>query len=120
MTHVFVVDKNTFKYHLEYMFAGTGGSRDASFLFDNKIQLHWKSEASVIDMISDISLEITTIIQNHDMVDWQTNKEIHNKIAQDIDDMFYKLEKECNFVIDFDTIDKIIENVITVALRRFK
>ena len=55
MTHVFVVDKNTFKYHLEYMFAGTGGSRDANFLFDNKIQLHWKSEASVVDMISDIS-----------------------------------------------------------------
>ena len=73
-----------------------------------------------IDTVSDISLEITTIIQNHDTVDWQTNKEIHNKIAQDIDDMFYRLEKECNFIIDFDTIDKIIENVITVALRRFK
>ena len=43
MTHVFVVDKNTFKYHLEYMFAGTGGTRYASLLFDNKIQLHWKS-----------------------------------------------------------------------------
>ncbi len=55
MTHIFIVDNNTFKYHLEYMFAGTGGSRDASFLFDNKIQMHWKSEASVIDMISDIS-----------------------------------------------------------------
>lgn len=37
------------------MFAGTGGSRDASFLFDNEIKLHWKSEAAVIDMISDIS-----------------------------------------------------------------
>ena len=73
-----------------------------------------------IDIISDISLEVTTIIQNHDMVDWQTNKEIHNKIAQDIDDMFYRLEKDNGFVIDFDTIDKIIENVITVALRRFK
>lgn len=73
-----------------------------------------------IDIITDISLEVTTIIQNHDMVDWQTNKEIHNKIAQDIDDMFYRLEKENGFVIDFDTIDKIIENVITVALRRFK
>ena len=23
-THVFVVDENTFKYHLEYKFAGTG------------------------------------------------------------------------------------------------
>ncbi len=73
-----------------------------------------------IDIISDISLEVTSIIQKHDTVDWQTNKEIHNKIAQDIDDMFYRLEKENGFVIDFDTIDKIIENVITVALRRFK
>lgn len=73
-----------------------------------------------IDIISDISLEVTAIIQKHDTVDWQTNKEIHNKIAQDIDDMFYRLEKENGFVINFDTIDKIIENVITVALRRFK
>lgn len=73
-----------------------------------------------IDVISDIALEITSIIQKHDTVDWQTNKEIHNKIAQDIDDMFYRLEKEQKLVVDFDTIDKIIENVITVALRRFK
>ena len=73
-----------------------------------------------LDIVSDISLEVTSIIQNHDTVDWQTNKEIHNKIAQDIDDMFYRLEKENDFLIDFDTIDKIIENVITVALRRFK
>lgn len=24
-THVFIVDENTFKYHLEYLFVGTGG-----------------------------------------------------------------------------------------------
>lgn len=73
-----------------------------------------------LDVVSDISLEVTDIIKKHDTVDWQTNKEIHNKIAQDIDDMFYRLENEIGFKIDFDTIDKIIENVITVALRRFK
>ena len=73
-----------------------------------------------IDTVSDISMEITKIIEKHDTVDWQTNKDIHNKIAQDIDDMFYELEKENGFKINFDTIDKIIENVITVALRRFK
>ena len=54
------------------------------------------------------------------MVDWQTNKDIHNKIAQDIDDMFYEIEKEKGIQVDFDSIDKIIENVITVALRRFR
>lgn len=84
-------------------------------ILDDKIDINGN-----IDIISDISLEVTSIIQKHDTVDWQTNKEIHNKIAQDIDDMFYRLEKENGFVIDFDTIDKIIENVITVALRRFK
>ena len=72
------------------------------------------------DVVADISLRITEIITAHDTVDWHDNKDIHNKIAQDIDDMFYELEKECGLKLDFDTIDKIIENVITVALRRFK
>ena len=84
-------------------------------ILDDKIDIN-----ANIDIVSDISLEVTSIIQKHDTVDWQTNKEIHNKIAQDIDDMFYRLEKDSGFSIDFDTIDKIIENVITVALRRFK
>ena len=73
-----------------------------------------------IDVISDISIHITEIVDKHNMVDWQTNKDIHNKIAQDIDDMFYEIEKEKGIQVDFDSIDKIIENVITVALRRFK
>ena len=73
-----------------------------------------------IDIISDISLEITDIIKEHDMVDWHNNQTIHNQIAQDIDDLFYKYETENGFKIDFDTVDKIIDNVITVALRRFR
>lgn len=73
-----------------------------------------------IDIISDISLKVTAIVEEHNTVDWQTNTDIHNKIAQDIDDMFYELEKSKGFKLDFDTIDKIIENVKTVALRRFK
>ena len=73
-----------------------------------------------IDVISDISLMITDILDRHNMVDWQTNTDIHKKIAQDIDDMFYELEKTKGISVDFETVDKIIENVITVGLRRFK
>lgn len=73
-----------------------------------------------LEIITDISLDITRIVEEHDTVDWQTNTDIHNRIAQEIDDMFYGLEKEKGFQLDFDTIDKIIENVITVALRRFR
>lgn len=33
-THVFIVDTNTFKYHLEYLFAGTG-AKDNFIDFNN-------------------------------------------------------------------------------------
>ena len=38
---------------------------------------------------------------------------------EDIDDLFYEYEKERGFALEFELIDKIIENVKTVALRRF-
>ncbi len=84
-------------------------------ILDNVIDIN-----AHIDLISDVSIRITEIIDEHNVVDWQCNKDIHNKIAQDIDDMFYEIEKNQGIQIDFDSIDKIIENVITVALRRFK
>lgn len=86
-----------------------------SAVLDDKINM-----SNNIDIVADIAISITEIIKKHDTVDWQNNIDIHNKIAQDIDDMFYNLEKTKGFKIDFDTIDKIIESVITVALRRFK
>ena len=56
---------------------------------------------------------------NHSQVDWTDNKTIHDRISQDIDDLFYDYEKERGLKLSFDTIDRIIENVKTVALRRF-
>ena len=56
---------------------------------------------------------------NDSQVDWTNNKTIHDRISQDIDDLFYDYEKERGLKLSFDTIDKIIENVKTVALRRF-
>ena len=75
--------------------------------------------AENFDLIGEISLKIAEIIEKHNAVDWQTNTAIHNKIAQDIDDLFYAYEKEGRLKLNFSTIDKIIENVKTVALRRF-
>lgn len=57
-THVFIVDDNTFKYHLEYMFAGTGSkNKDVDFnnsatstLYPNKKHA---AEASLVAMMAD-------------------------------------------------------------------
>lgn len=56
MTHVFIVDENTFKYHLEYLFAGTGAKdKLAPFLQVNNVQYNWGTEKNLVGMIADIS-----------------------------------------------------------------
>ena len=71
------------------------------------------------DFVAEVSEEITKIVASHSRVDWTNNKPIHDRISQDIDDLFYKYEKERGLKLSFDLIDKVIDNVKTVALRRF-
>ena len=74
MTHVFIVNKTTFKYHLEYMFAGTGANKDdgtnkikigreSPFLTNPKISnnknvvpyINSSTERMLVGMIADVS-----------------------------------------------------------------
>lgn len=55
-THVFVVDETTFKYHLEYKFAGTGAKdKQSSFLLNANIAYNSTTERMLVGMIADIS-----------------------------------------------------------------
>ena len=76
-------------------------------------------EEMTADFAAEIAIEITAIIEKHSQVDWTNNQTIHDRISQDIDDLFYDYEKDRGLKLDFEVIDKIIENVKTVALRRF-
>lgn len=69
--------------------------------------------------IADLSIDITKIIEEYNKVDWSSNITIHNQIAQAIDDLFFNYQKNHNFSVSFNMIDKVIENIKTVALRRF-
>ncbi len=54
--HVFIVDKRTLKYHLEYMFAGTGaGDKTVPFLCDCNASIHSTVERNLVGMIADVS-----------------------------------------------------------------
>lgn len=72
-----------------------------------------------VDLLTDIVVKITGIIREHDQVDWKSNNDIHNSIKQNIDDLFYEVEQEKGITVDFDTIDKVSDSVINIALRRF-
>lgn len=53
-THVFIVDTTTFKYHLEYLFAGTG-AKDTKVDFNNNpnTSLNHTTEDNLVRMIAD-------------------------------------------------------------------
>ena len=55
-THVLIVDKDTFKKHLEYMFVGTGTEK--SFQFNNdkqtySVNVHPSTEKNIAGLIAD-------------------------------------------------------------------
>ena len=63
MTHVFIVNEQTMKIHLEYLFAGTGSSKDAPFLLDTQYinprrkteGITSSAERNLVAMIADVS-----------------------------------------------------------------
>ncbi len=56
MVHVFIVDETTLKYHLEYLFAGTGAKdKTAPFLNNALINYPATTERMLVGMIADIS-----------------------------------------------------------------
>lgn len=71
------------------------------------------------ELMGELALKVDEIIEEHSKVDWHDNMEVHNRIAQELDDLLYDFAKEHGLKLDFDQIDKIIESVKTVALRRY-
>jgi type I restriction enzyme R subunit len=71
-------------------------------------------------ILGELAKGIDSIIDKHSKVDWRDNTEVHNRIEQEIDDLLYKYQKEYGLKLDFDEIDKIINNVKVVALRRYR
>src|SRR5690606_22842535 len=56
-----------------------------------------------VDTIGELALQIDEIIKKHTKVDWHNNTEIHNRIAQDLDDLLFDFRDKHNLDIDFDT-----------------
>ena len=84
-----------------------------SSLFDNELEKKISP-----DKTAEIAERISNIIANNSQVDWRNNQTIHNHIKQEIDNLFYEYV-DSGMEISFDLIDKVIDNVLSVAQRRF-
>jgi len=71
------------------------------------------------EILADIALEIEKIVERNAKVDWHENPEVHRAIDQEIDDLLFDYASQKGLELPIEQIDKIIENVKTVALRRY-
>lgn len=70
-------------------------------------------------ILADIAMDVEVIIERHSKVDWHDNPDVHKKISQEIDELLYLVKKKHFPKMTFDQIDAMIENIKTVALRRY-
>lgn len=76
-------------------------------------------ENANIEEIGEIALNIQREIESKIKRDWHYNTDIHNEIAQAIDDtiFIYATKKKIN--LDLEELDKLIEEIINIALMKY-
>ncbi|MFU8767086.1 MAG: hypothetical protein ACNA7I_05420, partial [Candidatus Methanoperedens sp.] len=76
-------------------------------------------DRGLYEPMADLSLQVKSIIDKHVKVDFHDNTDIHNRIAQEIDDLLFDFKKENNLELSIDQIDKIIEKIKSISVKRY-
>lgn len=90
--------------------------------YDSEVSEGLKEPAKVYnyeDILADLAKDVDNIIEKHCKVDWHDNPDVHNRISQEIDGLLYIMKKNHFPDLSYKQMDKIIENIKTVALRRY-
>ena len=76
-------------------------------------------ENANIEEIGEIALTIQREIESKIKRDWHYNTDIHNEIAQAIDDTIFMYATRKNINLDLEELDKLIEEIINIALVKY-
>lgn len=100
-SHVFIVDSITFKYHLEYLFAGTG-SKDDFIDFNNKptSNLPYSTENKLMSMIAD-----SQRIRKGDLIYFYLQQNYSNKIYEGKFYGIFKAKQDLSFLDNNDSVN---------------
>ena len=71
------------------------------------------------EQIAQLSLFIESIVERYTKVDWHDNIDVHNRITQETEDLLFDFAEANNIDVDFDKIDKLLKEIIRVALSRY-
>lgn len=109
--HVFIVDNITFKYHMEYQFAGTG-AKDSCIDFNNSpsTELHHGAENNLVGMIAD-----SQRIRKGDFVIFYLQQNISQGIYEGKFYGIFKAKEDLSFLDNNDS-EQFLKNELVKSL----
>jgi predicted RNA-binding protein len=110
-THVFIVDTNTFKYHLEYLFAGTG-AKDTKVDFNNNpnTSLYHTKENNLVGMIAD-----SQRLRKGDFVVFYLQQNYSKKVYEGKFYGIFKVKEDLSFLDNNDS-EQFLKNELVKSL----
>ena len=110
-THVFIVDTNTFKYHLEYLFAGTG-AKDTKVDFNNNFNtsLYHTTENNLVGMIAD-----SQRLRKDDFVVFYLQQNYSEKVYEGKFYGIFKVKENLSFLDNNDS-EQFLKNELVKSL----
>ncbi len=74
---------------------------------------------SSIEELGDLTLKIQNDIENKIKVDWKQSEEVINNMRQDIDDTLFFYLSEKKITINFEEVDKLIDEIIEITISNY-
>lgn len=110
-THVFIVDTNTFKYHLEYLFAGTG-AKDTKVDFNNNpnTSLYHTKENNLVGMVAD-----SQRLRKGDFVVFYLQQNYSKKVYEGKFYGIFKVKEDLSFLDNNDS-EQFLKNELVKSL----
>lgn len=110
-THVFIVDTNTFKYHLEYLFAGTGAKDNVIDFNDNpNTTLNHTTENNLVGMIAD-----SQRIRKGDFIIFYLQQNYSEKVWEGKFYGIFKAKEDLSF-LDNNDVQQFLKNELRKSL----
>lgn len=94
-------------------------------LMDNIINDKLKENPNYLDNLENeekyvkLTLKLEEAIRQEIKVDWHKNIDVNNKIAQNIDDIFFDFYEEIGEKLDIEKLDQMIEEILSIANERY-
>ncbi len=83
------------------------------------VKNHLADEIKLKSVSSDIGVMIDDIVNRNRVVDWYLKEDVQNKILNEIEDYLYSVKDNKTLDLTYDEIDKIMEQSIYIAKRRY-